>query len=211
MFTYKNIQLQWLGHAWFLIHYKDKKICIDPFKVQEDVKAEYIFITHKHRDHLSEIDLQKIASLDTIIICPSSCEEALNEFPQKKIFLTSRDTLKLDGFAVQTIPAYNTDKFRSPGILYHAQDEWFVGFIFDFEWTRVYHAGDTDIIPEMKWMAPDIALLPIGGKYTMTPKEATEAAKLIAPQIVIPMHYGNGLSEDVDYLKAHAPCQVVLL
>lgn len=213
MYNYKNINIKRLGHDWFLIWYKWKNICIDPFENKEILQADYIFITHNHRDHLSLDDITKIIKPNTIIVCPWICEENLMNIQNKKIFMEQNDNLTLDDFSVKTLPAYNIDKFRSPGIPYHPKESWFVGFVFDFGWTIIYHAWDTDIIPEMENISPDIALLPVSGVYTMTAQEAVKSIELIKPQIAIPMHYDNvvGTLQDAKYFKDNAKCEVVII
>lgn len=213
MFTYKNIAIQWLGHDWFLIKYKDKNICIDPFEIHEFFQADYIFFTHNHRDHLSREDIIKIITPSTILFSPYACEEDLKIFTNIKIFFKQEDTQCVDDFSVITLPAYNIDKFRSPWIPYHPKESWFVGFIFDFDWTRIYHAWDTDIISEMKWLSPDIALLPVSWIYTMTAEEAVKSIEYIIPKVAIPMHYSSivGTLEDAKYFQEHAQCEIVLL
>jgi len=213
MYTYKNIAIQRLGHDWFLITYHDKVICVDPFEIKEDFYADYIFFTHNHKDHLSLSDINKIIQPTTILVAPYGCEENVKDFQNKKIFLKQDDSLILDDFSVKTIPAYCIDKFRSPWILYHPKESWFVGFVFDFDWTIVYHAWDTDMIPEMDAISPDIALLPVSWTYVMTAQEAVKAIEIIHPKIVIPMHYNTivGTLEDAEYVKKHTQCEVVIL
>lgn len=213
MYTYKNINIQQLGHDWFLINYKWKNICIDPFENKLSFQADYILFTHNHKDHLSLDDISKIIKSNTKIICPYVCEENLINIQNEKIFLNQIDNLVLDDFSIKTIPAYNIDKFRSPWVPYHPKQSWFVGFIFDFDWTTIYHAWDTDIIPDMENISPDIALLPVSGKYTMTAQEACESIELIKPQIAIPMHYDNIVwtTKDAQYFKERAKCEVVIL
>ena len=213
MYTYKNITIEWLGHDWFLISYKDKKICIDPFEIKNSFQADYIWLTHNHRDHLSIVDIEKIITPTTILIAPSVCESDLKDFSNKKILLSQHDSQIVDDFSLTTIPAYCIDKFRSPWISYHPKESWFLGFILNFAWTTVYHAGDTDNIPEMKWLAPDIALLPVSWTYTMTAAEAVESVESIKPKIAIPMHYDSivGTWEDAKYFQTHASCEVIIL
>ncbi|MEI7563320.1 MAG: MBL fold metallo-hydrolase [bacterium] len=213
MFDYKNISIHRLGHDGFLIKFKEKLICIDPYQIKEHFNADYIFLTHFHKDHLSMDDIQKILKPDTIIVAPFACEEELQGVSQKKIFLKQEDRITLDNFTVNTLPAYNIDKFRSPGLLYHPKELGFVGFLFTFEETTLYHAGDTDIIPEMKGLNPDIALLPVSGVYAMTAQEAVKSIALIQPKIAIPMHYDTlvGSFADAQYFKDYASCEVVIL
>ncbi len=213
MYNYKNISIQRLGHDWFIINSKWKIICIDPFELKTTFQADYVLFTHNHKDHLSLDDINKIITDNTIIICPYSCEENLMNIQNQKIFLQQNENLTLDNFSIKTIPAYNTNKFRSPWIPYHPKESWFVWFILDFDWTTIYHAWDTDIIPEMENISPDIALLPVSWIYTMTAQEAVESLKLIKAKIAIPMHYANIVwtIEDAKYFKEHANCEVIIL
>lgn len=213
MYTYKNISIQWLGHDGFLIIHKDKKICIDPFELKDTFFADYIFITHNHKDHLSIVDISKIIQPTTILIAPIVCESDLKDFSNKKILLSQHDIQIIDDFSVATIPAYCIDKFRSPWITYHPKEAWFVWYIFDFDWTKIYHAWDTDTIPEMRWLNPDIALLPVSWTYVMTAKEAVVSVKYIKPKIAIPMHYNSIVwtLEDAKYFQIHSSCEVILL
>ncbi|MCX6824722.1 MAG: MBL fold metallo-hydrolase [candidate division SR1 bacterium] len=213
MYTYKNITIDWLGHDGFLIDYKDKKICIDPFQIKKDFKADYIFFTHNHKDHLSPDDISRVILSETILVAPSICETDLKAFSNKKIFLKQTDVLDLDIFSVTTLPAYNIDKFRSPGVPYHPQEVGFVGFVFNFDGTTVYHTGDSDIIPKMNGISPDVLFLPVSGKYVMTPEEAVHAIEIINPKVAIPMHYDSiiGTWEDAKYVQEHASCEVVIL
>jgi L-ascorbate metabolism protein UlaG (beta-lactamase superfamily) len=97
-----------------LIRYHDKTFCIDPFEIKKDFKADYIFFTHNHKDHLSLLDINKIIQPTTILVSPYVCEENLKDYENKKMFLKQNDFLTLDDFSVKTIPAYCIDKFRSP-------------------------------------------------------------------------------------------------
>ena len=213
MYTYKNIHIEWLGHDWFLIVYKNKKICIDPFKLKQTFQADYIFFTHNHHDHLSIDDVAKIIQPTTIIVASSLCEDNLKDIHNKKMFLKQNVALTLDNFSVKTIPAYTIDKFRSPWAPYHPKESWYVWFVSNFDWTILYHAWDTDLIPEMDWLCPDIALLPVSWIYTMTPQEAVQSITSIKPQVAIPMHYNTivGTWEDAEYFQKHAQCKVVIL
>ena len=96
MFDYKNISIHRLGHDGFLIKFKGKLICIDPYQTRERFDTDYIFLTHFHKDHLSREDIHKMLKPSTIIVAPLACEEQLQEFPQKKIFLKQEDKLPLE-------------------------------------------------------------------------------------------------------------------
>ena len=199
---YRSINLRWTGHSGFFIQTADKKnIYIDPYKLKGDQwdfdKADYILITHSHFDHCSIEDIQKIVRDGTILICPADVSSKMRHIDRKVDIKLAEIGEKIsfdDGrINVWPVPAYNLNK------TFHELDEGWVGYILESDGVYVYHAGDTDLIPEMKQFRNiDIALLPIGGTYTMNAGEAAKAACLIKPQLAIPMHYnfisGSGTS-----------------
>jgi L-ascorbate metabolism protein UlaG (beta-lactamase superfamily) len=118
------------------------------------------------------------------------------------------------GIDVEAVPAYNVNKFRSPGIPFHPREAGHVGFVVTLEGKRVYHAGDTDYIPEMADLKEiDIALLPVSGTYVMTAEEAVQAAEAIRPGVAIPMHVGRGIGspDATQVFKEKAPVDVAIL
>ncbi|MEM4396403.1 MAG: MBL fold metallo-hydrolase [Candidatus Woesearchaeota archaeon] len=197
---FQNIEIHWLGHASFLIKYYGIRIFIDPFKLKNNVKkeADYVFITHSHYDHLSIDDLSQIKIKN--IIAPADAISKLRRLDTNLIIVQPEKEYELKEFKFRTVPAYNTEKPFHPKI-----NEW-LGYLLIFDNVTVYHAGDTDAIHEMSSISGkvDIALLPIGGTYTMNAEEAVYAIKLIKPKIVIPMHYGTivGSRKDVEKLKS---------
>ena len=187
VFEYKGVKLYWLGHACFKIEYKGLSIYIDPFQIKED-RADLVLVTHDHFDHCSLEDLKKLKG-DFEIIAPLSCKEKLKGFKVKPI--KPNEELMAKGVKIKAVPAYNINKFREPGKVFHPKEADYVGYILQLGEASVYHAGDTDFIPEMKGLKVDIALLPVSGTYVMTVDEAVEAAKAISASIAIPMHYGS--------------------
>ncbi|MDP1728777.1 MAG: MBL fold metallo-hydrolase [archaeon] len=196
--NYKNIEIKWLGHSGFKIKtLTEEKIIvyIDPFRLfdedKELEKADFIFITHSHYDHCSIEDIRKIVRNGTIIVCTGDCSSKfshINVNVDLKI-VEPNTKMQFDSFAFNfwCIPAYNNGKH------FHDIGEDWVGYVLDFNGTKVYHAGDTDFISEMKSLSTaniDIALLPIGGTYTMNAGEAAKAASIITPKLAIPMHFG---------------------
>ena len=117
------------------------------------------------------------------------------------------------GIPIRAVPAYNINKFRSPGVPFHPRESGYVGFILTVEGQRIYHAGDTDAIPEMESIDADIALLPVSGTYVMTADEALEAIKAIKPKIAIPMHIGRGIGSlaDAEHFQEKASVPVEIL
>ena len=214
MIVFKGLKISWLGHDSFVIR-NGKTVAIDPFKIKgRHDPADILLITHEHFDHCSPDDVKKIASNKTIIVGTPACKA---ELAKAKIgeFRTVKpgDKLRLDGVSIETVPAYNLNKFREPGKVFHPREDQKVGYIIEIEHVRVYHAGDTDAIPEMKGLKTDVALLPVSGTYVMTAEEAAEAASLVNPSLAIPMHYGSivGSEKDAAKFKELAPCDVQIL
>ncbi len=182
---FNNIEVNWLGHDGFKI--KSSIIAyIDPFKIKQDDKADLILITHEHYDHLSLDDLKKISSKNTIIVASEICKGKFSNLSYKEVkFVKPEDKIKVDDINIESVYAYNTNK------QFHPKQGNRVGYILTINNTRIYHAGDTDLIPEMNNLKNiDIALLPISGTYVMDVNEAVEAVKIIKPKIAVPMHYG---------------------
>ena len=125
-------------------------------------------------------------------------------------------SLTVGEVTVHAVPAYNVNKFRSPGQLFHPPAMHGNGYIIEMGGEKLYHAGDTDLIPEMRRVQVTVALLPISGTYVMTAKEAFEAAKIIRAEMFVPMHYGDivGTQGDVEefrYLCEEQGIRVVVL
>jgi L-ascorbate metabolism protein UlaG (beta-lactamase superfamily) len=186
----------WLGHDSFRIT-GEQVIYIDPFQLSPRSKlpkADIILVTHEHFDHLSLEDINRVSGPDTIIVAPA--EGAAKLKGRKVQFVKPGDKVTVKGIAIEAVPAYNTSKFRSPGVHFHPKADDKVGFIITVTGCRVYHAGDTDLIPEMSDVVCDIALIPVGGTYTMTAEEGAQAANLLKPKMAVPMHYGTIVGND---------------
>ncbi len=191
---YKNIDLKWLGHSGFKIKSGNGKIIyIDPYKISEESEtADFIFITHSHYDHCSIEDIQKIANDGTIVICPADVSSKMRHINSKvEIKIADAGTkMQFDELGIKfwCIPAYNLSKS------FHTREEDWIGYVINLDGVLIYHAGDADMIPEMKSLSNvniDIALLPIGGTFTMNAGEAAKAAGVIKPRLAIPMHFGS--------------------
>ena len=196
-----GIEIKWLGHSGFLIK-NSKTIYIDPYKIKEtDEKADLILLTHSHYDHCSLEDLNKIIKEGTKIVATADCQSKITKFtiPIKMELIEPEQETTFNNIKISALPAYNIDKS------FHSKDEHLVGYLIKIDNTLIYHSGDTDIIPEMKNLTGYnhadvnfIALLPVGGRFTMSAEEAAEAASLIKPSLAIPMHWGSivGTEED---------------
>jgi len=187
---YKNIELKWLGHSGFLIQ-NGKTIYIDPFRISDDLpEADIILITHSHYDHCSIEDIRKIARDGTIIICTADSQSKFRhidlKLDLKLLEIGGKIEFDEGNLKIWAVPAYNINK------TFHEKAEDWIGFILELGEINIYHAGDTDNIPEMKHIQEiDIALLPIGGTVTMNAGEAANAAITIKPKLAIPMHWGT--------------------
>jgi len=195
--------LKWLGHASFQWVRGGVTVYFDPWKIKGELHdADIILISHPHFDHLDAQSILKLAKADTVIVAPADCVEKLKaaDVPGTIRAVKPGDTVTVKGAAIEVVPAYNTNK------IFHLKQNQWVGFIVELDATRLYHAGDTDLIPEMSLFKVDVALLPVSGTYVMNPEEAARAATLLAPKVAIPMHYGSVVGTEADARKFQAIC-----
>jgi len=180
-----SVIVKWLGHASFQIKADDKNIYIDPYEGEYAEKADLVLVTHSHFDHCDASKIEKVTKKDTVIICPPECVSRLSGNVKA---IKPGEKIEVDGVTVEAVHAYNYKRFRSPGNPFHPKG-FGNGYIITVGGKRIYHAGDTDFIPEMRDLKNiSLALLPSGGTYTMDNLEAAEAALAIKPEAVIPMH-----------------------
>jgi len=204
-------KIHWLGHDAFRID-GPPIIYFDPYTLGEgNPAADIILISHEHGDHCSPEDVAKIQRQGTTIVTIAAAAAMLKG---DILIVQPGDTLRLKGIEIEAVPAYNVNKFRSPGIPFHAEESGHVGFVVTLAGQRIYHTGDSDHIPEMADLGHiDIAFLPVSGHYVMTAGEAAEAAGVIRPTIAIPMHVGRGIGAitDTEAFRARSPVEVVVL
>jgi len=201
-------RIKWLGHDGFEITTDDLTLMIDPFQVEGERQADIILVTHAHYDHCSVDDIAKLVKPSSVIVTePESAEKLAGHCSDIRV-VKPGDRLTVSGISIHAVPAYNTNKH------FHPKANNWLGFIVTIDGVRVYHAGDTDLIPEMSELSVDIALLPVSGTYVMTADEAVEAAKAIGPKTAIPMHYNSIVGSDADaraFKQAlDGVCEVVL-
>lgn len=177
------VKISWVTHACFKITTNIGQIIYtDPYKIgAEEEKADLLLISHDHYDHADGKSIKNIIKEDTAVICPKSSSSKLAKFNAKGI--DPNDSLEIEGIMITAVPAYNPNK------AFHPKGNKWIGFIIEVDGKRIYHAGDTDVIPEMKNLGEiDVALLPVGDTYTMGFSEGVEACKIINPKICVPMH-----------------------
>ena len=211
MSSYNIKPIHWLGHASFRLQVEGMVIYLDPWQLGEgNPPADLILITHEHHDHCSPQDVAKIQSDGTFIVTIKSCAQVLDGNIH---IVKPGDQLNLKGVDIQAVPAYNVNKFRSPGVPFHPKEKKYVGFILALDGQRIYHAGDTDVIPEMETYNVDIALLPVSGTYVMTVDEALQAGEIIQPKVIVPMHIGRGIGaiKDAETFKERSAIPVEVL
>jgi len=163
-----------------------------------------ICITYSHYDHLSGEDIEKIRKPSTVIVGPADCRGG---FGAAFKTVAPGDKVTVGDVAIEAVPAYNTDKD------FHPKKKGWLGFVVSVDGVRVYHVGDSDVIPEMSGVKADVALVPVGGTYTMTVKQAAEAVSKINPKVAVPMHCGDivGTLGDRETFKASCKTAVVIL
>ena len=206
--------LAWLGHSGFRIAARGATVYIDPYRVPDGPKADLILVTHGHYDHYSPQDIERLSRDDTRLVAPAAVAEraggrVTSIAPGEELELAG-----LPGVHVAAVAAYNTSKRDREGRLFHPREAGWVGFDLNVRGERLYHSGDTDVIPEMDAVVGvDVALLPVSGVYVMTAGEAAEAARRMQPRLAVPMHWGEhiGTRDDAAAFARAAPVEVRIL
>jgi len=204
----ETINIEFLGHSGFLITYyfqnQLRKIVIDPYNVSDNLKSvDLILITHSHYDHCSIKDIMKIVKKGTKIFISADAQSKINKIKDVEMQIVEPgDVFQIDNLKIEAFPSYNINK------KFHERSEGWVGYLIKFENLVIYHAGDTDKIPEMSKLSGYgnhknnfIALLPVSGVYVMNAEEAAETAALINADLAIPMHYGAGVAGSIEDAK----------
>jgi L-ascorbate metabolism protein UlaG (beta-lactamase superfamily) len=181
-------KVAWLGHDAFRIE-ASKTIYFDPYGIAGGPEADLVLISHDHFDHCSPEDVAKIQKQGTVIVTEKNSAKKLSGDIR---VIKPGDAVDVEGVKVTGVPSYNTDKD------FHPRNNNWLGFIVELEGVKIYHAGDTDFIPEMKGFQVDIALIPVSGTYVMNADQAVKAALAINPQLAIPMHYGAIVGDEKD-------------
>jgi L-ascorbate metabolism protein UlaG (beta-lactamase superfamily) len=201
-----SLQIQWIGHASFRLASEEVVLYVDPWKLpaaQPD--ANLVFVSHGHFDHWSADDVAAVSRDTTTVVGPADVVEAL---PGGRV-LTPGERIESAGACIEGIPAYNVDKD------FHPKANGWLGAVITLGGTRVYYAGDTDRIPEMDALSGvDLALLPVGGTYTMNAAQAAEACQAIGARTAVPYHWGDIVGTEADaqaFVDATAGCDARLV
>lgn len=198
--------IHWLGHDSFRLD-GSSTVYIDPWKLSaDDPPADLILVTHDHYDHFSPDDIARVATPRTTLVGPASVTAQVDGITA--VTLSAGETATVGGVTVTAVPAYNIDKFRQPGEVFHPRAAGGLGYIVELDARRIYHAGDTDAIPEMRDVSCDVALLPVSGTYVMTAEEAVEACRMISAAVVVPMHFGDIVGTTADATRFQGLCGI---
>ena len=199
MLDFNGVKIHWLGHDGYRIIADDKTIYIDPYQLskaqQNRNDADILLISHNHFDHLSMDDLKNVVGKKTSIVAAKECIDQLKGAGAAEIKgVAPGDRMTVQGVPIEAVAAYNINK------KFHPKADRKVGFVITAGNMRIYHTGDTDDIPEMSSVKPDIALVPVSGTYVMTAEEAAKAVneKIKPSKLAIPMHYGAIVGSDQD-------------
>jgi L-ascorbate metabolism protein UlaG (beta-lactamase superfamily) len=184
--TIDDLYLQRFIQSSFLIKSPEAVIYVDPHQIEDGEKADLILVTHEHFDHLDPATIAALRKDDTVIVAAASCAPRLGG-QGRVVALEEGQTASEKGVDIRAVAGYNN----------HHPRGFNAGFVFKVAGKTVYHAGDTSRVPEMAELGPiDVALIPIGGTYTMDEEEAAALVRDLKPRIVIPMHYGYATGGD---------------
>jgi L-ascorbate metabolism protein UlaG (beta-lactamase superfamily) len=206
--------LEWLGHSGFRIRTREGVIYIDPYRVKDGPEADLILITHGHYDHFSPQDVERLSTRHTWLVGPAAVAERVSGQVHSIAPGEVLEDELVRGVHVSALAAYNTSKRNPEGQVFHPREAGWVGYELNVRGERLYHSGDTDVIPEMDSVAGvDVALLPVSGTYVMTAEEAAEAARRIQQGMAVPMHWGEqvGTREDAEAFAEKAPVEVRIM
>ena len=186
--TISGVEFERFVQSSFRIKSGDTVIYVDPHRIPSGDIADLVLVTHDHYDHMDAASIKAVEGPDTVVVANAPCARQLQgKVGSRIVSVEEGHTVNEKGIQVRAVPGYNNIHRRGSN----------VGFLFDLGGLTIYHAGDTGHVPEMASLGTiDVALLPIGGTYTMDEKEAAAAVKDIRPKVAVPMHYGYATGGD---------------
>jgi L-ascorbate metabolism protein UlaG (beta-lactamase superfamily) len=196
--TYKtskgDLVIHFLGHGSLMFEFDKKIVHVDPYSRVADYsalpKADLLLVTHSHPDHLDAGAIAQIVTDKTEVVYTQSCADT-KKYTGNAVVAKNGDKKSFAGIAVEVVPAYNIVQKRPDGNPFHPKGDG-NGYVLTFGDKRVYVAGDTENVPEMKDLGKiDVAFLPMNLPYTMTPEQVADAAKTIRPTVLYPYHFGQ--------------------
>ncbi len=200
--------LTWFRQAAFRWKGGGPVVYVDPWGVTDPEPADLILITHAHFDHFQPSEIERLRTPSTRIVAPKDVAAGLSG---DITAVAPGESHEVGGFRFGTVPAYNVAEER---LDMHPRRNGWVGYVFEYEGRRYYHGGDTDALPELETLSTDVAMVPIGGTYTMDAKEAAELVRAMAPGLAVPMHYGfvvGSPSHAEEFRTLAAPVAVEIL
>ena len=198
----------WFRQSAYLWRGDGVTVYIDPWDVTTEDEADLILITHAHSDHFQPDEIARISKDGTKVVAPADCAKELSG---DVTAVQPGDSLTVAGVGIQAVPAYNINEER---LEMHPKVNRWVGYVLTLGEHVYYHAGDTDHLPELEQLDPDVAFVPIGGTYTMDAGEAGGLVRAMRPRLAVPMHYGFvvGSPSDADrFAKEADPVEVQTL
>jgi L-ascorbate metabolism protein UlaG (beta-lactamase superfamily) len=198
-------KLTWFRQSAFRWRGEDLVVYVDPWGVTDDVPADVILITHAHYDHYQPHEIDRLRKASTRQVAP---RDVARELSGDVTAVAPGESHDVGGLKLETVPAYNIVEER---LDMHPRSNGWVGYVLEFEGRRYYHAGDTDALPELERLTADVAMVPIGGTFTMDWEEAGALVRKMSPRVAVPMHYGFVVcspSKAVAFRKAAGPVPV---
>jgi L-ascorbate metabolism protein UlaG (beta-lactamase superfamily) len=199
----------WYRQAAFRWQDRERTIYIDPWGTPGDAPpGDLILITHAHHDHFQPDEIARLTISSTQLVAP---HDVAAELSGNVTAVAPGEAHEIAGVSFGTVPAYNV---REEALDFHPRANRWVGYLLELEGRTYYHAGDTDHTPELSDVRADVAMLPVGGHYTMNVPEAAGLAKAISPALAVPMHFGFVVGSSVDgqrFAEAASPVPVEVL
>ena len=206
--TSGNLEITFIGHGSLMMKFNGKVIHIDPYSRLADYaqlpKADLVFLTHEHQDHLDPVALQRIVTAKTVLVLTEKCAEKV----PGGLVMRNGEVRTVEGIKVEAVPAYNLVHKRDTGQPFHPKGVG-NGYLLSFGDKRIYIAGDTENVPEMGNLQQiDIAFLPMNLPYTMTPEMVADAARSFLPKVLYPYHFGETDPARLVALLKESPIEV---